>query len=168
MKNKVSFDLSSNELSRLEDAIQQMESILSPYLIGLTADEKMHLVKMGDSSLPFVEKALEYSKEQVGQEITPPSLKIDELEMNLKSNQDLGRILRLLAPLLEKLGDTHFQLGSQSLSLGLAFYEYVKVADANDVPGIHAINEELGKRFVKNRTKRATASEEDEEDDLPS
>ena len=62
LENRVSAQLSAESIQRIADALAVIKAEL-PFLINLTADERKVLPKMGDGTVSFVIKALEYAKQ---------------------------------------------------------------------------------------------------------
>ncbi len=77
-KNSISIQIPEAELQTARDAVNTIKTILSPYLVALSPSERQTLPKMGDGTLPFVEKVMEYAQED-GQ-FLPPFLDLQEMD----------------------------------------------------------------------------------------
>ncbi len=142
--NQVSATLQQQEVDNLRNQVQSIRAML-PFLVNLTAEERRKYPKMGDKTLAFVTKALEYARDN--QHLVPPYLNVAEFEKDMTLVQQLNSILRPLRSLLESLDDTVMLAGSESYSAALTFYQSVKLAKSMNVPGISTIYEDLQARF---------------------
>ncbi|MCR4416116.1 MAG: hypothetical protein NUV92_00015 [Ignavibacteria bacterium] len=141
----ISYELKDNEKNEIIELINQINQKL-PFLINLTPEERMELPKMGDKTIPFVEKALELSN--LNPNLVPPYINLDELRKDLELSKSLREILNLVGQLYEKLSDTYTAVGSEAYVSALAFYNSAKSAAKSNVPGTDVIVNELGKRFT--------------------
>ena len=116
-----------------------------PFTINLTLEEKRALPKMGDKSIVFVEKALEFASENT--QYLPSFVEINDFKQDIDLAKDLKTILRILEPLTEKITDTFYAVGSEAFTAALIFYSCVKRASKMGVPGSDTIAKELQKRY---------------------
>ena len=86
-KNTVSISIPEAELQSVKEAIATLKNTLSPYMIAISADERQKVPKMGDGSIPFVEKVMEYAQED-GQ-FLPPYMDLDELNKDWEAVKGL-------------------------------------------------------------------------------
>jgi len=119
----------------------------------LNPDERRSLVKMGDKTLSFVTKANEYAGKNP--EMMPVFIKKDEFDIDMA---DATGLLMIQSD-LDKLGllveDTRMLAGSEALSAALGFYNNVKLAVKQNVPGAEVIYKDLKQRFPnRNRYKK--------------
>ncbi len=142
--NQISATLQQQEVDNLRNQVQSIRAML-PFLVNLTAEERRTYPKMGDKTLAFVTKALEYARDNY--HLVPPYLNVSEFEKDMTLVQQLHSILRPLRSLLESLDDTAMLAGSESYSAALTFYQSVKLAKSMNVPGIDSIYEDLQARF---------------------
>ena len=61
-ENVVSIQVPEKELEAAIKKIQEVRTILKPYLVALQAAERKNMLKMSDRTLPFVMKAVEYAQ----------------------------------------------------------------------------------------------------------
>jgi hypothetical protein len=69
-------------LAQAQAHINAAITLLSAYLLALTPSERHELPKMGDKTLAFVEKALDYARQYP--QLCPSYLKITEFETDMK------------------------------------------------------------------------------------
>ncbi|MBI2721559.1 MAG: hypothetical protein HYX39_05240 [Bacteroidetes bacterium] len=142
--SNLSAAISANALATIKQKITDINNLL-PFLINLTEEERQTLPKMGDKSLSFVNKALQYAEANAS--LVPPYINIVELKKDLKLTEDLTSILQPLSQLQEALDDTTMAAGSESYTAALAFYGSVKQASKLNIPGTQTIFNDLKTRF---------------------
>jgi hypothetical protein len=118
---------------------------LLPFLINLTNDEKKALPKMGEKSVSFVEKSLDYA--QANPKLVPPYLDPAELQKDVGLVKQLNPIYELLNQLYDALDGTYTAVGSEAYVESLSFYNTVRDASKRNVPGAGAIYDDLQARF---------------------
>jgi hypothetical protein len=143
--NQISAALSAAEMEELLKAVSMLKEKLH-FLVNLTPEERQSYVRMGDKSLAFVEKSLDYAKENP--QLLPSFLSVAEFEKDMKLVNDLRRLLRPLASIVESIDDTVMLAGSESYSAALTFYQSVKMAKMMNIAGTDSIYEDLAKRFL--------------------
>jgi hypothetical protein len=154
MENKVSITVAATAIANINTALSTIEKNL-PALINLTIDERKALPKMGDKTLAFVGKALDYAKQNPS--LVPTFLNVAEFEKDVIAVNTLNSILKPMLQLTEKLDDTTLLAGSEAYTAALVFYTAIKAAEKAGVPGVKSINDDLQARFP-GRSKAAAAS----------
>lgn len=144
-ENIVSIQIPSKDLNTALTKLQEVQDLLAPYLIALTPTERQALPKMSDRSVPFVEKVMDYAKENP--QLGPAYLEVNELEIDVQSVRDLNQIARKAHKLASGLDDTMMLAGSEAYVASLAYYNSVKGAAKLNVPGAKPIHDDLKKRF---------------------
>lgn len=145
MENRISFTIGAEALVNINSAIATIEQNL-PLLINLSADERKSIPKMGDKTLAFVSKALEYSKQNP--QVVPSFLDVAEFEKDVMAVNSLNKVLIPLQRLVEKLDDSNLLAGSEAYSAALVFYNAVKGAAKAGVPGMKGVYDDLQARFA--------------------
>lgn len=154
MENRISVAISAEAIANIMAAIATIEQNL-PTLVNLTADERKSLPKMGDRTLAFVGKALEYTKQNP--QVVPNFLETAEFNKDVDAVTALNKVLIPLHQLTEKLDDTSMLAGSEAYMSALVFYNAVKGAAKAGVPGMKTIYDDLQSRFP-GRGKASTAT----------
>ncbi|MGE0076273.1 MAG: hypothetical protein AB7S48_00275 [Bacteroidales bacterium] len=144
MGNRVSTTLSAEAIANILAAVVIIEQNL-PMLINLTIDERKSIPKMGDRTLAFVSKALEYTKQNP--QVVPNFMEVAEFEKDVTAVTALNKVLIPLQQLTEKIDDTTMLAGSEAYSAALIFYNAVKGAAKAGVPGMKTVYEDLQTRF---------------------
>jgi len=155
MANLHSRSIPNDALVQAEAKIDEAKKILAPYFVTLTAAERRDMLKMGEKSLGFVERANGYAKKS--SELVPPYLNMEEFDIDYADTHNLWNLRNSIAQLHEGIDDTVMCAGSEAYQAALVFYNSVKVAASHDVPGAKAIYEELKQRFPGIRHKSSEA-----------
>lgn len=158
-ENRVAIQIPADDLKKVLDLLKQAEDILKPYLIALTPEERKKLPKMGDKTIPFVEKVTEYAKSNP--EFVPSYMNVQNLEIDFQAVSDLTLMIRPTDQLASSLNDTTLLAGSEAYSSALVYYNAVKQAARNNVPNAKTIFDDLKKRFDKLRAKKDKITSEE-------
>lgn len=141
-------------LDQIKTKLEEAIALAKPYAITLTPDERKNMLKMGDKSSSFVEKALEYTK--TNPEFIPPYVSISDFEADYSDSKNLIGSLSLVNQLSNVLDDTQLTAGSEAYHAALYYYGNVQQSASVNVPGAKAIYEELKKRFPNKRKTEPT------------
>jgi len=143
--NLLSIVVPPEVITAVTDAINVIVTQLKPYLISLKPEERKKLPKMGDKTLPFVSKVIEYAG--TNPEFIPPFMNLAELKNDFAAVTVLNQMFHPLTGTVSNLNDTILVEGSDSFKESLKYYDSVKISAKNDVPGAKTIYEDLRKRF---------------------
>jgi len=143
-KNLVSAALTAEDKTAIMGAVQTVAAKL-PFLISLTDDQRRGGMKLGDKTVGFVDKVMSYS--QTNPTFVPAYLDLTEFTKDYQLTRDLMEILRVLRPLEQSIEDTTTESGVEALGAAMVFYNSVKGAAKQGVPGAKAIYDDLQKRF---------------------
>ena len=135
------------------DYLTQATTLLQPYLISLTPEERHDIPKMADKSVAFVTKALNFAESNP--KYAPQDLDIPALHNDVQTVSDLHSIENPLLILGGLLHDSIIGTGSSAYILSLAYYDAVQSAAKRNVPGAEAIYNELKVRFEQMKKKPA-------------
>jgi hypothetical protein len=142
--NRVSATLTLEAKTNIKNAIKTINDNL-PFLISLTDEERRGGMKLGDKTIGFLDKNYNYI--QSNGSLAPSYLELSEYTKDYTVSKDLLEILQLLNPLIQNIEDTYTQVGIEALTSALVFYNAVKMAAKQGVPGAKAIYDDLQKRF---------------------
>ena len=143
----------TNRISALpEDAVQQIQgaldtirAALEPHAVELSADDRREMLKLGDRTLTFAEKAARYGRERA--ELFPSFLDVGELEADLATYRALDGIAARLDQLASLARDTSMVAGSEAHAAALLHYRAVRAAANAGAPGADVVAADLGARF---------------------
>jgi hypothetical protein len=126
--------------------VDEVSASLDGYLYPLTSDDRHSILKMGDKSLPFVEKTSELAK--ANPQFCPSYFNLDDLNIDLADVVNLRVLLNRLQQLTREIEDTIMLAGSEAFTQSLSFYNAVKQAARDNVSGAEILLDELQKRFI--------------------
>jgi hypothetical protein len=95
-----------------------------PFLVGLTAEERKYLPKMGDKSRAFVLRALEVGQKNQG--MLPRAFDLEEMRRDVELYQALYPIYLAVNQLAELIDDSLTEIGSESYAAALVIYNGAK------------------------------------------
>ena len=144
MENRIAITISEEALAEINKAIATIIQNL-PDLVNLTAADRQMLPKMGDKTVSFVNKNLEYARQNP--RIVPSFLDMAEYQKDTVAAADIKKVLIPLEQLVEKLADTYLLSGSEAYTASLIFYNAVKGAAKAGEPGMKTIYDDLQSRF---------------------
>lgn len=150
--DQIAVTISEGDLTAIQEALGTLQTKLMPHLKALTPQDRLELPKMGDKTVSFVTKALEYG--QAHQELVPAYLDLPALEVDVKAVQQLRNLSQVLNPLTDALNDTVMLSGSEAYQGALVFYANVKTAAKVHVPKAQSIYDDLAGRFPGAPTKK--------------
>lgn len=151
-ENRISIEISRDDIEAVNQAIQTIVTRLSPYLIALDADDKKLLQKIGERNLPFVEKCLQYAESNP--EFLPFYVSAGEFRKDFTGFGVLRSFLRSLNQVVSNIDDTATLCGSDSSEAASAYYGAVRTAAKNGVPNANAIYEDLSVRYEAQKARR--------------
>lgn len=155
MDNKHAQAVPAETLAEAQKKIGEVATLLKPYIVNLTPDERHARLKLGDKSLAFGEKALDYAT--ANPQLCPSYLDMGDFGTDMQDTTGL-RVLELsLRQLLQGVDDTAMVAGGEAYSQALIFYSAVKEAARQDIPGAKAIYEDLRTRFPGRPSSRSKA-----------
>jgi hypothetical protein len=144
MKNTVQLVVSTETENAANQKIAEINGLF-PDLLSLTPDEKAGGMKLGEKSLSFASKGVEFM--QTNPQFTPVFVDVPEAIRDLEASSKLFSIARQLQVLVDKLNDTATQAGMEAMSAVMAYYNSVKQASKQGVPGAKTLYDEMSTRF---------------------
>jgi hypothetical protein len=154
-ENLISTSISTETLVAVNTNLTAINTALANILLfNLTANERQSLRIMGDKSIAFVQKALEYAENNPA--LLPPYLNLAEAQKDFALTHDLYGILQQINILQRAVEDTMMVAGSEAYDAALIFYNSVKGASRVNVPGSEAVYNDLQQRFAVKLQKTVT------------
>ena len=144
-------------LTQAQTKIQEVLTLLHPYLLALTPQERRELPKMGEKTIGFVEKAHDFAQQNPN--LLPPYLDMSAFDTDFTDAHGLWTLHNMVLQLEEGIGDTEMTAGSEAYQAALVFYKSVKMAAAQDIPGAKAVYEGLKTRFPQTGKRRTEGSQ---------
>jgi hypothetical protein len=147
-ENHISAAISATDKEAILQHLNDIRQLLQPVLLfNLEPEEKQGLAKMGDKSLAFVEKALDYATKN--SELVPAYLNLPEALKDFGLTSNLREFAHELGTLSQAVDDTLMVAGSEAYDAALIFHASVKGASRTDAAGSQAIYEDLVQRFPR-------------------
>jgi GrpB-like predicted nucleotidyltransferase (UPF0157 family) len=159
MEDKHIVSIPPEVLSQAQANIDAAIAILAPYLLSLTPEERQGLPKMGNKTLSFVEKAQDYAHRYP--ELCPSYLNLVAFDVDMADATGLRTLHISAKQLSDNIDDTMMVAGSEAYQESLMFYNAVKFAAAQNIPGAKEVYNDLKARFP--RVKRKNEEEYSDE-----
>lgn len=153
-ENRISIALSQADITEINEAVNTLAQKLQPILIALEATNKQMIAKIGDKSVPFVDKTVQYS--QSNPEFLPAFIDAAEFKKDFDAFITLNNILRPLAQIAKNLDDTATLCGSEGVAAANAYYASVKQGVKMGVPNAKAIYDDLSQRYEAQKARRSS------------
>ena len=144
-QNQINLNIPETDMADIRASVDTLVARLLPHLHILTASDRLELPKMGDKTVSFVQKSLEYG--QKNPELVPAYLSLELMDADLRAVQVLREILQHLSPLVSALEDSMTLAGSEAYQAALMFYRNLKMAQQARIPNAEAIYSDLAARF---------------------
>ena len=144
-QNLISGNITTAQINEAKTNITALKTTLDGILQNLLPEERLELAKMGDETLVFVGKCVDYASQNSN--LVPSFIDVAEAKKDFDLASNLNELLQQLQPLCQSLEDTIMMAGSDSYQASLSFYGNVKLAAKNNVAGSTAIAQDLAQRF---------------------
>ncbi|MDR0768654.1 MAG: hypothetical protein LBE71_01930 [Dysgonamonadaceae bacterium] len=151
MKKQPLEAIPANVIEAVRQRLAESKSLLKPYVGALTPEQRHKLLKMGDKSDAFVDKAYRFAVENPT--LIPPFFNLSDFNLNLTDAHNLRTIHNDALQVYEEIDDAMMSAGSAAFQAALTFYNFVKFSAEQDIPEAKAVYEELKKRFAKHKHK---------------
>jgi hypothetical protein len=154
-ENQISMTIPAETLAAITTNFSAVNALLANILLfNLTAEERKAMLVMGDKTLAFVQKSLEYAENNPA--LLPPYLDLAEAKKDFALAHDLYGVLQQVNTLQRAIEDTMMVAGSEAYNAALVFYNSVKGASRVNVPGSEAVYNDLQQRFAVKPKKTET------------
>ena len=150
-RNQLSISIPEETIAAVLQNLQNCKSLLEPYLLALTPEERHSILKMGDKTVATVLKTKEYVV--TNPQFVPSYMNVDEFVANTTVVMQLTPITNLATQLSRDVEDTVMVAGSEAFQEALLYYGQIKEAASKGVPSAEPIYDDLKQRFAK-KTKR--------------
>ena len=133
-------------------AFQSGLTLILPYMLAMTPEDRKKLYKMADGTEPLVAKSAEFV--QTNPQFVPSYMNVDSMKTGFTVYGQLVPLFNVIGDAYSLVSDTRTFAGAQALKETLKYYDTVKTASNNRVPGAKAIFDELKKRFARKKRKK--------------
>ena len=152
MDNQHNTAIPAEVLEKIQEQINALAKLLKPYLFNLTPEERHANLKLGDKNLAFGTKAYEYAAAHP--QFCPSYLDMESFRTDMADVNNLRIVEISLQQLVDGVDDTVMIAGGEAYNQALVFYQAVKQAAKQDIPGAKAIYNELQSHFPSRPTKK--------------
>lgn len=146
LDNLISLSFTAEELTKLDQALQTIDTVLSGKTINLTPEERQQYGSIAEQNKLFVNKAKIYM-EQYPQYV-PNFLDKVEFDKDYLGREQVEQRLQIMSSLTEQLSDTKVLLDHDNYHNAITFYRNMKFLSGENVPGTNVIYEDLKQFFV--------------------
>lgn len=152
-QNLISAQLSGEAITAIQQHLEGIKSNL-PFLLSLSAEEKVALLVLGNAYKPLVDKASEAVEHYP--QILSGTFDKNEFKQDYALLRSFETIVRLVRDLATTIEDTNIAIGSDLLSASFEVYGEVQ-KHKDSVPGLAPLADEMKAFFPKKRQKIAPA-----------
>lgn len=133
--------------------LSEVSRLLQPYLQSLSNTERQALPKMGDKTVAFVDKVVDYCESNPA--FMPSFLQKEALLKDVNMFKQLLPLYRAVEQLASHLDDTILQAGSLAFQKALMYHNSVKVAAKSAQPHSKEVYQDLSMRFPGKSKKKS-------------
>lgn len=155
MENRISVTIPAEVTAQVLNKFREIEELLRPYAADIPAEEKNSLLKMGDKTIPFVDKTVGYT--ETAKEFSPVYLDTAEFKRDNDALKALDQLYQPAVQVLKIIEDTRALAGNDAYAAALVYYNAVKQASDNGLAKAKAIYEDLAQRFPSRARKAQPA-----------
>ena len=143
--NRISAVLTEEQIAAIKAHLAGIATEM-PFLLGLTAEERIRLPKIDVANRNFVKDALTALRNNPG--LLPDFINVAEMEKDLILFEQLDELLLLANGWVERLRDTQILAGSEAYSSALFAYRIFQIGADAGLPGADTIFDLLKERFA--------------------
>jgi hypothetical protein len=147
-KVNVSYSVSAADVAAVITALETIQSKL-PFLIRLTKEERIEIIKMGNKSVDFVQEAASVAKSYP--QILPFNFDKVEFQKDAELIKVLSDLRFRVDSLSDMLRDTLMEVGSEAMILALQIYAQAQLQ--KNTPGLESVADRLHDRFKRKKRK---------------
>jgi hypothetical protein len=149
--NNHSVAIPAEVVQTVNQKLNEINQLLEQYSTPLTSQERHDLLSMGEKTLSFVQKALEFA--EANPNLCPNYLDMTAFQIDMSDATGLRVIRNSSKQTFELLDDVVLLAGSEAYHAALTFYNYIKLLAAQDISGAKAVYEDLKKKFPRRQKK---------------
>ncbi len=145
LDNLISVSFTSEELTKISAAIEQINTVLKDKAINLTPEDRRQYGSIADRNKLLVDKAKFYMEK--APTTVPKTIDKAEFDRDYAARGQVEGPLRELTMVAEKLRDTKTLLDYDNLQVAQAYYRYVKFLAEQNEPGTTTIYQDLRQHY---------------------
>jgi len=158
IENRINLEIDQTKRETIETGLAGLKTELLPLLVALSVENKRSLPLVGERLINFIEQAVKSADQNPN--LVPPYLKLEDVKVDMEAWKYLNGISRELEHIVSLLNDTAALSGSEAYSSMLSYYNYLKQAAKDGVPGAKPIYDDLKHHFSVAKKIKDSNSEE--------
>ncbi len=155
--NLISTSFTAEELSTLDNALNQIREVLKGKMVNLSPEERTQYGAIAEQNKLFVDKAKNYMEKYP--EFVPPFVDKAEFDKDYALRKVLEDRLIMLTGITEQVSDTKKLADNDNYQNALTFYRNIKFLSKEDVPGTTNIMQDLSQFFNRTGAKKDEKTE---------
>ena len=152
MNNEISFKLTDEEITQLDQAVETITKVLGSKLATLDPERRKELLSMGDKTVAFVEKSFEYA--DMYTKYLPEYIDLPESKIDFVAVKALRKYFAPIETITNGIDDTMRLAGSEAFGSALMIYKSLKAAAKLNLPGAQEAVNDLKNRFPGTKKKK--------------
>jgi hypothetical protein len=161
LDNLISITFTDDELSRIDFAISEIESIATSKAVNLTPKQRQSYGRVAYEMEIWVEKVLTYMQQDP--KLVPPYINVDEHTSDMAAHRALNPRIERLLSILQSLEDTNRLLGADLYNNSMAYYRSLREAAKVNAVGASTKYSDLKQQFPGAPKKSSRNAEEEKE-----
>jgi len=159
IENRINLEIDQAKRETIETGLAGFKTELIPLLVALSADNKRNLPMVGERLINFVEQAIKSADQNP--DLIPPYIKLEGVKVDMETWKYMNALSKELEYIVSLLNDTAALSGSEAYSSMLSYYNFLKQAAKDGVPGAKPIYDNLKHHFSVAKNKTNTSPEVD-------
>jgi hypothetical protein len=144
VRNKISQQVDPATIITAKTKVGELAGLF-PYRISQTEDERKGGLKIGYKVLGWLDLVITYMDQNSN--LIPNYLDKAEADKDYTGQKAIFEVVHAAQPVVQSLEDTATLMAQESLQAALLFYNAVKMAAKQGVPGARDIYDDLKRRF---------------------
>lgn len=145
LNNLITVEFTTQEVNSVNNKLDGVEQVIAPKAVNLSPEERQQYAKISYEMNVFVDKVRAYMT--TDPTLIPTWLDVAEMDRDIAARTVLTAWHNKLTELLEMVDDTNILLSTDVYHSALAYYNNVKQASVNNVPGTTTIYQDLQQQF---------------------
>jgi hypothetical protein len=148
MANEFHADIPATVIAEVQTHLDAIKTVLAPYLLSLTPEERKTMLRMADKTVAFVTKTTDYATNNAA--FVPAFVDLAELRQDTAGMAALAPLRQQFEQLALDTDSTVMVAGSEAYGNALTVYGNIKFLAKNKQPGAQAAYDDLSVRFPGN------------------
>lgn len=154
LEDLISLGFDAAEISQLDEALNTVVNIIKPKAKNLTPPERQMYGRVRYEFEVWIDKCRSHMHDNPT--LVPPYIDTAEFEKDYAARVAMKPVEAKLQQIYEMFDDTFVLLGHDLFTNSIAFYNAVKTAAKNNVPGSSSIYQDLKQQFPGGGKKKET------------